>query len=367
MRILGFDIRTRPKVATSSFHVRECYGGQLDQECALSLSHMFWHSDAEEWPSPNLLSFETVDRRLRIAHQHGVESGPSLNPGKVMEGVHHRTSLQAPLLTSLAYWGRRAVGVARVSASAKRPAIGALRLWVLPESRRIGIAKALLKSVVAHARKYGMTTIETRTLSSVPAGEVLVRRVGGSKWRTVFHMQTPAEVERTLSTAGDSDSGIHFQILSGECQPDDLLEAIVRLKGLVSARYGTSHSSGSLAHRTQSLRRQRRLLAELGYELWTVSATAPNGDCVGYSEYLWDPEQPMLLKHVDLAVTGSYRGGYVARKLVECRRRLIDMRPTVSLVRYSRLRSGVSSSTIQNVHHAETNWSVDLDRLEASI
>jgi GNAT superfamily N-acetyltransferase len=322
-------------------------------------------NEAEEWNATPAVPVETLRRRMAIQRELRIRAART--SGYLGDGDIRFSLDSLADITALAYTGAgQPIGLAALAISQVSPGEGELRLWVEPEWRRRGVARSLLKGVCAHARKNGIGIIRAKTLSHIPAGYALMRRLGASPGRIIRHTEESVAFLRTLDRPFLGESGIRFELVD-ECKSGARMMEIAALKKLVAARFGNDIARLPVQHVALDVARSRMVSAAMGIEVWTIAAVRPDGSYVGFSDYSWDPEQPHLLKHLGLAVAFRYQGGQVGRALADCFRLVLDVKPSVTVVRYARLCSPLVRREHESscAHHFETRWRVETNAIQS--
>ena len=112
---------------------------------------------------------------------------------------------------------------------------------------------------------------------------------------------------------------------------------LARLGELVRQRYHPTVSNEDLDRAVRGLSRFSRYLRQAGLTRWLACALAENGALVGYSEYVWDAEEPDVLTHTAIAVEPAYRSGSAMQCLIDARAQILMATPSIRTVRHTRL------------------------------
>lgn len=232
---------------------------------------------------------------------------------------------------------RQPVGMALVEAYLQSSSECCLRLFVTPHARRRGIATELLRHVKESTRSIGISSLICATWSHVPGGADFATRIDGEPIETRLITTARLDLRRLRADIG-TDSACYVSCHVGLDLDSASLLGIAPLRRLVAQQYKQTqasfatdddHAAGFRAYITRA--------AMNGVAVYTLLARAHASDeVVGYSTYVWDPLEPTVLSHSELAVAPSRKNRGVATALIHARQRIVAALPTVTSVRWTR-------------------------------
>jgi GNAT superfamily N-acetyltransferase len=186
-------------------------------------------------------------------------------------------------------------------------------LAVSPEWRQRGIGTALLHRAVDWARNEGKSVLVSETAGSVPAGEAFARRIGATP---VLVMQTNvlelAGVDRSMlrdwiKRAGERASGYDLKWWLGPIPDESLAEAATMLDLANDIPQGDLDMED--IHVTpEQVRQIEDSYVASGDIHWTCYVRErATGVIAGFSDLLFSPEDPSVIRQVGTAVDSAHR------------------------------------------------------------
>lgn len=248
-----------------------------------------------------------------------------------------------------------------------------LGLYVLSKARRQGISKSLLRAMVNASKDNGVEILNVETTSCLPVGKDLVLRCGGRLVDSLGELEIHA-AEFALRHADFTDrksdgvvaglEGITFKLENGRYQEADI-PSITRLKRMISVMYGSGSAPVTSERAIADSRLQENSLERLGIERWTAYAVAPSGEIVGYSEALWDPEEPAILRNKSTAVATSHQGRGLTVWLYAQFVKILRLKVPIRFLRATMMLPQMGYLVNQGwaIHHTSSRWEVPLARL----
>jgi GNAT superfamily N-acetyltransferase len=208
------------------------------------------------------------------------------------------------------------VGKLDLSWNTSMPELAVLNVYVSPEARRAGIARALVAEALCEAEREGVQRIETSTVQPeswrlcercggqrARGGALLTLRLTNTNWSLVDAwcadgpMRSPAtrlqELEQLPSVLVDSFIALHNQAWSDQPHAVHAGEPV------------------TLAQR----REQERSYQRLGWRWITLVAREHHGVLVGLTDVLYDPTQREIVRQNFTGVLPSHRGRGLAKWL----------------------------------------------------
>lgn len=240
-----------------------------------------------------------------------------------------------------------------------------LALYVESSSRRHRIATALLADVVDTARRVGVSTFYTSTVSTIPAGEHFVARLNATLRQLANYRELPVvwsdRAEREIRPIpGEPD--VRLEIRSGPC-PEPWVNSYATLMRSLGVLYGYLPSDVSEDSQREAVRSLEYSLARSGIERWMMCAVI-NEELVGVSQYLWDPYEPDVLTDDGIAVADTYRRRRIPYLFLSRLSVLVRSLPSVRRIRIkslARTPGGLARSLLSaptGFVHSESHWSV---------
>lgn len=212
--------------------------------------------------------------------------------------------------------GAEVVGKLDLSWNAAVPDQAVLNVYVAPDVRRAGIARALVAEALCEAERTGVQWIETSTAQ--PESWHLCERCGGRRTRggTLLTLRL-AETNWSLVDAWCADGpkrAADARLQEFEQVPSDLADSFIALHNRAWSDQPHAMHAGeplTLAHR----REQERSYQRLGWRWITLVARESHAVLVGLTDVLYDPTQPELVRQNFTGVLPSHRGRGLAKWL----------------------------------------------------
>jgi GNAT superfamily N-acetyltransferase len=217
--------------------------------------------------------------------------------------------------------------VGKLDLTASLPGHAALNVFVDPDARRRGVARALVGEALRHAGEDGVKSLEISMFQ--PEGWRLCERYGGRFARggaqlTLRVAHAKWQVVDAWCQSGPSRSpSARLQELTD--LPPALVPAFLDLYNRASSDQPHAEYSGApltLARR----REQERSYERLGYRWITLVAREPNGVLAGMTDVIYDVSQYQLVRQLFTGVLPSHRGRGIAKWLKASMLRLVRQR-----------------------------------------
>ncbi len=244
---------------------------------------------------------------------------------------------------------------------------------VLPELRRQGWAKRLLKRIadVAHHEKRRL--LMTWTDSAIPAGEAFMKRLGARPGQAHLTNQLNlAELDRELVRRWQEcapQEEFELGLWEGP-YPESELEAIVRLRAVMNTEPRDDLEIEDRKWTPEQLRQIEASLAERKTERWTIYVRQrKTGNLAGYTEVFWSPFEPETLYQGDTGVFPQYRGRGLGKWLKAAMlEKVLRDRPQVKRVRTGNANSNAPMLKINyelgfRPYKQWTTWQVELEKV----
>jgi GNAT superfamily N-acetyltransferase len=249
-----------------------------------------------------------------------------------------------------------------------------LDISVAPEQRRQGIGSLLLRkgTEIAAANERGLLLFQTT--STVPAGAAFLERYGAAEGLAASTNQLLlADVDRTM--LADWHGGEHrlgdFDLLVWEgAYPEENLEAMVHLNRVMNQQPFDDLDVEAFTVDAEQLRKLEQFQAARNQTRWTMVARhLPSGDLAGFTDVLFDPENPENLMQGNTGVDPTYRGNGLGKWLKAAM--LTKLLAERSGVKRIRTGNADSNEAMLAINHrlgferyvAESVWQLPMERL----
>lgn len=211
---------------------------------------------------------------------------------------------------------------------------------VLPEHRRRGIARTLLRHLVGATEQEGRTLMVGSTYSTVPAGDAFMRRIGATMGLSMRINQLDLrDLNRDLiplwqERARERAAGFEI-LLWTEGVPEEHIDTYLQVvEAMNRAPRGDLQVEDE--HWTpEQLRQWEESERARGTERWTMVAREKvTGAFAGFTEVSWHPNRPDLLGQGATAVLEPYQnrglGRWIKAAMLE---KVLRERPQVNRIR----------------------------------
>lgn len=212
--------------------------------------------------------------------------------------------------------GAVVVGKLDLSWNALMPELAVFNVYVSPEARRAGIARALVAEALRAAEREGVQRVESSMMQ--PESWRLCERFGGQCARGGALL--------TLRLANTNWSLVDAWCADGpKRSPDARLEELEQLPSALIDSFIALHNQAwsdqpHAAHAGEPLtlaqrREQERSYQRLGWRWITLVAREADGVLVGLTDVLYDPAQREIVRQNFTGVLPSHRGRGLAKWL----------------------------------------------------
>ncbi len=185
---------------------------------------------------------------------------------------------------------------------------------VLAEYRQQGIAKKLLNPLLEVAETNNKELLIDDTNSRVSAGEALMKRLNAKEGlATHINQLLLTELNKDLMETWQSQAkerNQDFELLRFQNSiPEKEIAAYCLMKDLMNTQPLGDLDVQDMKTTADFIRQQEAHRQAKGDKHWTLIAKhKTTGDFAGYTETLWNPDDPLTLHQDDTAVMPKYRG-----------------------------------------------------------
>ncbi len=245
---------------------------------------------------------------------------------------------------------------------------------VLPEMRRQGLAKRLLKLIAEVAQQESRRLLMSWTDSAIPAGEVFAKRLGARVGMVSGTNQLNlADLRRDLVRdwqARAPQTEFELGLWEGP-YPEEEIESIVKLREVMNTAPRDNLEMEDIHRTPEQLRQVEASLAERKTERCTIYVREKKtGRLAGYTEVFWSPFEPETLYQGDTGVFPEYRGHGLGRWLKAAMlEKVLKERPQVKRVRTGNANSNAPMLKINyelgfKPYKSWTTWQVELGKVQ---
>ncbi len=187
--------------------------------------------------------------------------------------------------------------------------------------RQHGLAAALLKYVVAFAQEHNRTLLITDTDSAIPAGELLMEKMGAmlgleSKTnRLQMADLDPALMRTWVAEAQEKATDFTLGLWEGQIPEEDLQDYMGIIEVMNTAPRGSLQLEDW--HPTaEEVRQEEASMLAQGVERWTLYVRhVPSGEVAGFTETYYRPTRPQRIGQGATGVLPKYRNHGLGRWL----------------------------------------------------
>jgi mycothiol synthase len=312
-----------------------------------------------------------------------LEIWPEDPPWPCSEEVHRLQTIPAIVQDAAwAIWDRSqprilAFGETNIFHTGDNPRVLDVKIEVLPEFRRRGLGRELLRLIAAYARKEGRTLLMPECNDRVPAGAAFLERIGGRKGLDEPTNQLRlVDLDRSLVQhwmEREGDLSTEFALGFWDSQyPEDRLQDLAGLLQVVANdQPRDTLSLEDINYTPEFVRQFDNHQRAGGDERWSLYVSnRKDGHLAGISEVFWNPNRPSILWQGFTGVMPEYRNRGVGRWLKAAMlTKILRDRPQVKVIRTG---NADSNAPMLKINHelgfqryvAWAIWQVELDAVE---
>jgi mycothiol synthase len=249
-------------------------------------------------------------------------------------------------------------------------------ITVLAEYRLKGLGRELLSLIANDAQGDNRRLLMTQTMDKIPGGAAFMLRIGAQKGMEAHTNQLriadldSALLEKWLTLGRERVAEFELGLWDGP-YPETELQAIAELTDLTNQQPHGDLDIEDMHMTPEQLRQVEQNLFARGSERWTFYVTdCATGKFVGYTETVWNPNRPEILRQDMTAVNPEYRGKGLGRWLKAAMLdKVLKDRPQVKFVRTGNADSNAAMLKINNElgfrpYLAEALWQVEVDCIQ---
>lgn len=192
---------------------------------------------------------------------------------------------------------------------------------VLPDHRRAGIGRALLRGAVEATERFQRTLLMGFSRENMPAGEAFARRIGAELGQVVTENRLDLRsVDRSLLRTWIEDGprrapGYHLRFVHGET-PEELAPEAARILEVMNTAPRDNLDQGDFSLTAEQLRDQERAVTAAGFERWALYAVEEaTGRFVGLTDVGIYRAAPERIHVGNTGVEPAHRGHAIGKWL----------------------------------------------------
>ena len=248
-------------------------------------------------------------------------------------------------------------------------------LSVLPEHRRQGLGRQLLALVTEAAQADGRRLLVTETTDRLPGGEAFMNRLGAQKGLEAHVNQLRIAdldgglIERWLAQGQARGAEFELGLWDGP-YPEEQLAAVAELVELTNQQPLGDLEIEDMHMTPEQLRQAEQMSFARGNQRWTFYIVEKaSGRFAGYTETVWNPNRPEILRQDMTGVFPEYRGRGLGRWLKAAMLdKVLKERPSVKYVRTGNADSNAAMLKINREmgfqpYTAGALWQIEIERV----
>lgn len=248
-------------------------------------------------------------------------------------------------------------------------------ITVLPEYRRQGLGRQLLGLIAEVAQQENRRLLMTSTVDRVPGGEAFMMRIGAQKGLEAHTNQLRITdldrnlVDSWLARSQKNQTEFNLGFWDG-AYPEEQLPAIAELFELTNQQPHGDLEIEDMHMTPEQLRQMEKNLFARSNQRWTFYIVdRATGKFAGYTETVWNPNRPEVLRQDMTGVFPQYRNKGLGRWLKAAMLdKVLKERPQVKYVRTGNADSNAAMLKINTElgfkpYMADALWQVELQKV----
>ena len=248
-------------------------------------------------------------------------------------------------------------------------------ITVIPDFRKQGLGRQLLNLIASTARDDNRRLLMTETVDRIAAGEAFMNRIGAQKGLETHTNQlilsdlNPKLVSAWMTKGEDNLAEFEIGFWDG-AYPEDKIQAIVELLDVTNQQPFGDLEIEDMHMTPEQLRQTENNIFARGNQRWTFYLVdRATGKFAGYTETVWNPNRPEILRQDMTGVFPQYRkkglGQWLKAAMLD---KVVKERPQVKYVRTGNADSNAAMLKINNElgfkpYMADTLWQVEIDKV----
>lgn len=247
---------------------------------------------------------------------------------------------------------------------------------VLPEHRRRGIGRAMLRLVVDEAKARNRRLLMTNTNSRVTGGDALMERLGGQRGlaghtnQLDMHELDRGLVNKWMAEASSRAPGYNMGFWDG-AYPEEQIQAVCELLEVANQQPKGDMELEDMHNTPEIVRQMEENLFARGSKRWTYYVTEKaSGKLVGYTELTWHPKRSHIRNQGITGVFPEHRNQGLGRWLKAAMlERVLAEEPPVRFIRTGNANENAPMLKINEAlgfkpYFAMSLWQVPVDKVE---
>ena len=248
-------------------------------------------------------------------------------------------------------------------------------LTVLPEYRRQGLGRNLLALIADTAKQDQRRLLMTSTVDRVPGGEAFMLRIGAQKGLEAHTNQLRMEeldrglVEDWLTRGQANLADFELGLWEGP-YPEEKLQEVCDLYELTNQQPHGELEIEDMHMTPEQMRQMEANIFARGNQRWTFYVIdRAGGKFAGYTETVWNPSRPKILRQDMTGVFPEYRNKGLGRWLKAAMLdKVIHERPEVRFVRTGNADTNAAMLKINTElgfkpYMADALWQMEIEKV----